>query len=112
MPPCGIRAGTANIQTLEDADRLPPEEAASLRADIVSELDELTALVSDVVELARDRLRDLRLRSHDRDFELDRRLLESPPPAPSPFLDTVSLSPSAQRSQAKTSPSWRVRGAS
>ena len=43
----------ANIQTLEDADRLPPGEAASLRADIVSELDELTALVSDVVELAR-----------------------------------------------------------
>jgi two-component system, OmpR family, sensor histidine kinase MprB len=43
----------ANIQTLEDADRLPPEERASLRADIVSELDELTALVSDVVELAR-----------------------------------------------------------
>jgi two-component system sensor histidine kinase MprB len=43
----------ANIQTLEDADRLPPEELASLRADIVSELDELTALVGDVVELAR-----------------------------------------------------------
>jgi two-component system sensor histidine kinase MprB len=43
----------ANIQTLEDADRLPPEDRASLRADIVSELDELTALVSDVVELAR-----------------------------------------------------------
>jgi two-component system sensor histidine kinase MprB len=43
----------ANIQTLEDADRLPPDERAGLRADIVSELDELTALVSDVVELAR-----------------------------------------------------------
>jgi two-component system, OmpR family, sensor histidine kinase MprB len=43
----------ANIQTLEDADRLPPEELESLRADIVSELDELTALVADVVELAR-----------------------------------------------------------
>ena len=37
----------------EDADRLPEEERASLRADIIAELDELTALVGDVVELAR-----------------------------------------------------------
>ncbi len=43
----------ANIQTLGEADRLPPEEQASLRADIVAELDDLTALVADVVELAR-----------------------------------------------------------
>ena len=43
----------ANIQTLEDADRLPAEERARLRADIVEELDELTDLVADVVELAR-----------------------------------------------------------
>ncbi len=43
----------ANIQTLQDADRLPPEERAGLRADIVEELDELTGLVGDVVELAR-----------------------------------------------------------
>jgi two-component system sensor histidine kinase MprB len=43
----------ANVQTLEEADRLPPEELAALRADIVAELDELTALVGDVVELAR-----------------------------------------------------------
>jgi two-component system, OmpR family, sensor histidine kinase MprB len=43
----------ANIQTLEDANRLPPGELAALRADIVEELDELTALVADVVELAR-----------------------------------------------------------
>ena len=43
----------ANIQTLEEADRLPPGELAALRADIVEELDELTALVADVVELAR-----------------------------------------------------------
>ena len=43
----------ANIQTLQDADRLPPHELASLRADIVEELDELTALVADIVELAR-----------------------------------------------------------
>src|SRR5947208_160848 len=43
----------ANIQVLEDADRLPPAEAAALRNDIVPELDELTALVADIVELAR-----------------------------------------------------------
>jgi two-component system, OmpR family, sensor histidine kinase MprB len=43
----------ANIQTLAEAERLPPEDQASLRADIVSELDELTRLVGDVVELAR-----------------------------------------------------------
>jgi two-component system, OmpR family, sensor histidine kinase MprB len=43
----------ANIQTLEQVDRLPPHERAALRADVVSELDELTALVADIVELAR-----------------------------------------------------------
>jgi two-component system sensor histidine kinase MprB len=43
----------ANIQTLQDAERLEPEDRDSLRRDIVEELDELTALVSDVVELAR-----------------------------------------------------------
>ena len=43
----------ANIQVLEEADRLPPEELAALRRDIVTELDELTALVADIVELAR-----------------------------------------------------------
>ena len=44
----------ANVQTLEEAHRLSPDERRSLRADIVEELDELTALVGDVVELARD----------------------------------------------------------
>jgi two-component system sensor histidine kinase MprB len=43
----------ANIQTLEEAERLPHAEQLRLRADIVQELDELTALVGDVVELAR-----------------------------------------------------------
>jgi two-component system sensor histidine kinase MprB len=43
----------ANIQVLADAERLPPEDQANLREDIVSELDELTRLVGDVVELAR-----------------------------------------------------------
>jgi len=43
----------ANIQMLEEADRLPESERESLRADIIEELDALTALVGDVVELAR-----------------------------------------------------------
>jgi two-component system sensor histidine kinase MprB len=43
----------ANVQVLEEAERLPPAERAALREDIVHELDELTALVGDVVELAR-----------------------------------------------------------
>jgi two-component system sensor histidine kinase MprB len=43
----------ANIQVLGEVDRLPAEEQEGLRADIVAELDELTALVGDVVELAR-----------------------------------------------------------
>jgi two-component system sensor histidine kinase MprB len=43
----------ANIQMLRDADRLPDHEREGLRADIVEELDALTALVGDVVELAR-----------------------------------------------------------
>ncbi|HEX4483892.1 MAG TPA: HAMP domain-containing sensor histidine kinase [Solirubrobacteraceae bacterium] len=56
----------ANIQILEDAERLPPDEQRRLHADIVSELDELTALVGDVVELARgaradEELSDVRL---------------------------------------------------
>lgn len=43
----------ANIQTIEESDRLPQHERAALHADILEELDELTALVGDVVELAR-----------------------------------------------------------
>jgi two-component system sensor histidine kinase MprB len=43
----------ANIQVLEDAERLPTADLEALRADIVGELDELTALVADIVELAR-----------------------------------------------------------
>ena len=43
----------ANIQMLSDAERLPADERDSLRADIIEELDALTALVADVVDLAR-----------------------------------------------------------
>ncbi len=43
----------ANIQMLGDAHRMSASEREDLRADIVEELDALTALVGDVVELAR-----------------------------------------------------------
>jgi two-component system sensor histidine kinase MprB len=43
----------ANIQVLQDADLLPEADREDLRADIIAELDELTSLVGDVVELAR-----------------------------------------------------------
>jgi two-component system, OmpR family, sensor histidine kinase MprB len=43
----------ANLQLMRDEQLLTPEDRAALRADIIEELDELTALVGDVVELAR-----------------------------------------------------------
>jgi len=43
----------ANIQVLGEAERLPAHEQQALRQDIIEELDELTALVGDVLELAR-----------------------------------------------------------
>jgi two-component system sensor histidine kinase MprB len=43
----------ANVQLLAEAERLPLQEQQSLHEDIVAELDQLTALVADVVELAR-----------------------------------------------------------
>ena len=48
-----IASVRANVQVLEDADRLAPDDVAALRRDIVSELDELTELLADVIELAR-----------------------------------------------------------
>jgi two-component system, OmpR family, sensor histidine kinase MprB len=43
----------ANLQLLRDADRLEQEDRDALRIDMIEELDELTRLVGDVVELAR-----------------------------------------------------------
>ncbi|MGI9183366.1 MAG: sensor histidine kinase [Solirubrobacteraceae bacterium] len=45
----------ANLQLMRDEELLSPEDREALRADVIEELDELTALVSDVVELARGR---------------------------------------------------------
>ena len=43
----------ANLQLMRDENLLSPEDRAALRSDVIEELDELTALVGDVVELAR-----------------------------------------------------------
>jgi two-component system, OmpR family, sensor histidine kinase MprB len=48
-----IAALRSNIQIFLDSGRLPREERESLQAAIVAELDELTQLVADVLELAR-----------------------------------------------------------
>jgi two-component system sensor histidine kinase MprB len=48
-----IAALRSNIQIFLEADQLPPEEQAGLRDAIVAELDDLTQLVSDVLQLAR-----------------------------------------------------------
>jgi two-component system sensor histidine kinase MprB len=43
----------ANLQIMRDERLLSPEDREALRNDVIEELDELTALVGDVVELAR-----------------------------------------------------------
>ncbi|MGA2011326.1 MAG: HAMP domain-containing sensor histidine kinase [Solirubrobacteraceae bacterium] len=43
----------ANLQLMRDERLLSAEDREALRADVIEELDELTALVGDVVELAR-----------------------------------------------------------
>jgi hypothetical protein len=43
----------ANLQLMRDEELLSPQDREALRADVIDELDELTALVGDVVELAR-----------------------------------------------------------
>jgi two-component system sensor histidine kinase MprB len=43
----------ANLQLMRDEALLTPDDREGLRADVIEELDELTALVGDVVELAR-----------------------------------------------------------
>jgi two-component system sensor histidine kinase MprB len=48
-----IAALRSNIQIFLELHRLPPEERESLQQSILAELDELTQVVSDVVELAR-----------------------------------------------------------
>ncbi|MDQ6779304.1 MAG: HAMP domain-containing histidine kinase, partial [Actinomycetota bacterium] len=45
----------ANLQLLREEERLPQTDRDALREDMISELDELTGLVGDVVELARGR---------------------------------------------------------
>src|ERR671934_2594618 len=44
----------ANVELLSRANELPPEERQQLREDLLSQLGELTSLVGDLVELARE----------------------------------------------------------
>jgi two-component system sensor histidine kinase MprB len=48
-----IAALRSNIQIFLESDRLPPGERTALQRSIIAELDELTDVVADVVELAR-----------------------------------------------------------
>jgi two-component system, OmpR family, sensor histidine kinase MprB len=45
----------ANVELLSRAGELPPQERTELREDLLSQLRELTRLVGDLVELARER---------------------------------------------------------
>ncbi len=63
----------ANIQILNDAGRLSAGDQESLRQDVVEELDGLTALVADVVELARGS----RAAASSDDVRLDRIVAEA-----------------------------------
>jgi two-component system sensor histidine kinase MprB len=45
----------ANVELLARAGELPPDERRQLREDVLSQLRELTGLVGDLVELARER---------------------------------------------------------
>ncbi len=49
-----ITSMRANVELLERAHDLEPAERAEIMRSVVDELDELAALVSDVIELARD----------------------------------------------------------
>ena len=51
-----------NVEVLARGDRLAPEERRRMLNDVVAQTEELTALVSDVVELARE---------HEREHELE-----------------------------------------
>jgi two-component system sensor histidine kinase MprB len=63
-----IAALRSNIQIFLDAERLPLAERESLQRSIVAELDELTKLVADVLELARGTSLDGRRETIDLDL--------------------------------------------
>jgi two-component system sensor histidine kinase MprB len=48
-----LAALRSNVQIFLDSERLPPGDRAGLQRSILAELDELTQIVADVVELAR-----------------------------------------------------------
>jgi two-component system sensor histidine kinase MprB len=62
-----LAALRSNIQVFLEAERLPVDERVALQESILLELDELTQLVTDVLELARGSVRS----EHDEQIELD-----------------------------------------
>jgi two-component system sensor histidine kinase MprB len=62
-----------NIEVLLESDHLDPEDRRQLLADVVEQSDELTALVNDLIELARG---DLRTEARE-DIRLDKIVEES-----------------------------------
>jgi two-component system sensor histidine kinase MprB len=62
-----IAALRSNIQIFLEAERLPEEDREGLQASILAELDELTQLVADVLELARGSASGTRLESVELD---------------------------------------------
>jgi two-component system sensor histidine kinase MprB len=58
----------SDIQIFLEAERLPPPERANLQQSIIAELDELTQLVADVLELARGSSVDGRLETIELDL--------------------------------------------
>ena len=62
-----IAALRSNVQIFLDAERLPAHEREGLQESILAELDELTQIVADVMELARGSSPDL----HAEEVELD-----------------------------------------
>ena len=109
----------ANIQVLQDADQLPEADRESLRADIIAELDELTALVGDVVELARGSQAERRRRTTSASTRSCARSSSGPSAAPateSPSASACSrrssaASPSGSAARSRTCSATRTNGA-
>jgi two-component system sensor histidine kinase MprB len=59
-----------NLEVLARGDRLPPEERERLLADLIEQIDEMTALIGELIELARETRPDA-VEEPPRDVRLD-----------------------------------------
>ena len=85
----------ANVELLSRAGELPPDERRQLREDLLSQLRELTGLVGDLVELARERAPESELEELDL-AALVRGCIDARAAAPRRHFET-SLRPSPVR---------------